>query len=246
MIAGSIPIGVVGILSREIVAGPLRNLWVVVAALIGWSVVIFVAERVATQQRGESTVRFKDAMIIGFIQCVALIPGVSRSGAAISAGLFRGLDRVTATRLSFFLAIPALVAAGAYEGISEAAAVADGVGWAPTLVATAISFGVAYLSGMLITEDLAEWNYGAYEGLTTAQIVQLRGRSWDLWADGAPRRAHVLRAVASCWLGVSIRLGGSLTLGTGSLSELGFEHHRPAILRRNCIPEPVDHSERRS
>jgi len=65
--------------------------------------------------RGEGTVNVRDGLFLGLLQCLSLIPGVSRSGATISAGLFRGLDRVTATRLSFFLAIPALTAAGLYE-----------------------------------------------------------------------------------------------------------------------------------
>jgi undecaprenyl-diphosphatase len=77
------------------------------------------------------------------VQCLALIPGVSRSGATISAGLVRGLDRVTATRLSFFLAIPALVAAGALE-LKDA--LGEGVGVGATIVGTLVSFVVAYAS----------------------------------------------------------------------------------------------------
>jgi len=88
----------------------------------------------------------KDAIIIGLFQCIALIPGVSRSGATISAGLFRDLNRVAATRLSFFLAIPALVGAGIYEGVSEASAVNETVGWLSVIVGTAVSFVVAYAS----------------------------------------------------------------------------------------------------
>ena len=76
---------------------------------------MWIAERVGKRDRPESSLNLKDAVIIGLVQCVALIPGVSRSGATISAGLLRDLDRVAATRLAFFLAIPALVAAGAYE-----------------------------------------------------------------------------------------------------------------------------------
>ena len=85
-------------------------------------------------------------MIIGLAQCIALIPGVSRSGATISVGLLRDLNRVAATRLSFFLSIPALTAAGAYEALGEASAISDSVGWVNTLVATVVSFVVAYAS----------------------------------------------------------------------------------------------------
>jgi hypothetical protein len=104
------------------------------------------AERVATQRRSETQVRLRDALVIGILQCVALIPGVSRSGATISGGLFVGLNRAAATRLSFFLSIPALVAAGGYEAATSASDVASGVGWLATGVATVVSFGVAYAS----------------------------------------------------------------------------------------------------
>lgn len=141
IIAGSIPIGVVGFLGQDIIAGPLRSLWWVAGALIGWSVVMWYAERHATQERGERQLTLTDTLVVGAMQCVALIPGVSRSGATISAGLLRGLDRVTATRLSFFLSIPALTAAGLYE-LKDA--IHGGVGLGPTVVGTAVSFVVAY------------------------------------------------------------------------------------------------------
>lgn len=146
VIAGSIPIGLVGFLGKDVIAGPLRNLWVVAAALVLWSGAMYAAERLGNQQRNEGQMRLRDALIIGFMQCIALIPGVSRSGATISAGLFCGLDRVTATRVSFFLSIPALVAAGAYEGLTAAPDISASVGWTPTAVATAVSFAVAYAS----------------------------------------------------------------------------------------------------
>ena len=144
VIAGSVPIGIVGFLAKDVISGSLRSLWVVAAALIGWSLVMAWAERVATQQRAERSLTLRDTLTVGLFQCIALVPGVSRSGATISAGLFRGLDRVTATRLSFFLSIPALTAAGAYEGISTARDISATVGWMPTLVATGVSLIVAY------------------------------------------------------------------------------------------------------
>jgi undecaprenyl-diphosphatase len=144
VIIGSLPIGVVGFLARDLISGPLRNLWVIVIALVVWSFFMYLAERVGTKNRSEASLTLTDTIVIGLMQCIALIPGVSRSGATISAGLFRGLDRVAATRLSFFLSIPALVAAGAYEGLSAASDISASVGWTPTIVATAVSFGVAY------------------------------------------------------------------------------------------------------
>lgn len=144
VLAGSVPIGVAGLLGKDLITGPLRSLWVVAAGLILWSGAMVFAERAATQQRGEKDVTLKDAVLIGLAQCIALVPGVSRSGATISAGLVLDLDRVTATRLSFFLGIPALTAAGLYE-LPEALK-GGTVGAVPLLVGTVVSFVVAYAS----------------------------------------------------------------------------------------------------
>jgi undecaprenyl-diphosphatase len=146
VILGSLPIAVVGLLAKDLITGPLRSLWVVVAALVGWSVVMIGAERLGRRNRSESAVTLSDAMVIGTMQVFALIPGVSRSGATISAGLLRDLDRVAATRISFLLGIPALTAAGVYEAATEAGAISTAVGWGPTLVATLTSLVVAYVA----------------------------------------------------------------------------------------------------
>jgi undecaprenyl-diphosphatase len=141
VIVGTIPVGIVGLLFKDVIKDDLRSLWVVAFALIGWSAVMWAAERVATQDRSEKRLNLTDAVVVGLVQCVSLIPGVSRSGATISAGLFRGLDRVTATRLSFFLSIPALLAAGIFE-LKDALGGDIPIG--VTLVGTAVSFVVAY------------------------------------------------------------------------------------------------------
>jgi undecaprenyl-diphosphatase len=146
VIVGTVPIGVVGLALKDFVSGPLRSLWVVAVALIAWSAVMVLAERRARQDRGEGSVTLTDALVVGAVQCVALVPGVSRSGATISAGLFRGLDRVAATRISFLLSIPALVAAGGLEAVTSGSDVAASVGWGPTLLATLVSLVVAYAS----------------------------------------------------------------------------------------------------
>lgn len=143
IIAGSIPIAVVGLAAKPLIEGPLRSLWVVGAALILWSAVMWWAEKRGTQERGEKKVTLTDAVMIGAMQCVSLIPGVSRSGATISAGLLRGLDRVTATRLSFFLGIPALLAAGALELMKPE--IRD-LPVGPMVVGVVVAFVVAYAS----------------------------------------------------------------------------------------------------
>lgn len=146
VVVGSIPIAVVGLAFKDVIEGPFRSLWVVAFGLIGWSAVMVFAERAATQQRDERDVRLKDGLIIGLVQIFSLIPGVSRSGATISAGLLRDIDRVTATRLAFFLGIPALTAAGILEAVTLRDEIANGVGWLATIVGTVVSFVVAYAS----------------------------------------------------------------------------------------------------
>ena len=141
VIVGTIPVGIVGLVFRDFIKNDLRTLWVVGVALIAWSGVMWAAERVARQDRSEKQLTMTDAVFIGVMQCFALIPGVSRSGATISAGLFRGLDRVTATRVSFFLSIPALLAAGIFE-LKDALGGDISVG--ETLVGTVVAFVVAY------------------------------------------------------------------------------------------------------
>jgi undecaprenyl-diphosphatase len=143
VIIGSVPIAVVGLALRGVIEGPLRNLWVVAVALVVWSGALVYAERVTRQSRHEQDITYRDALFIGLAQCVALVPGVSRSGATISAGLVRNLDRVTATRLSFLLGIPALFAAGLLE-LKKAVSTHGSLG--PTVLATVVSFVVAYVS----------------------------------------------------------------------------------------------------
>jgi undecaprenyl-diphosphatase len=146
VIVGTIPIGVVGLAAKDVISGPLRSLWVVAVALIAWSGVMIAAERLGSKKRPEESANLVDAVAIGAIQCVALVPGVSRSGATISGGLFRDLDRVAATRISFLLSIPALIAAGGLEAASQAKSVSASVGWGPTGLATLVAAVVAYAS----------------------------------------------------------------------------------------------------
>jgi len=159
---GSIPIGVAGLVFRHQIEGSLRSLWVVGFALILWSFVMYAADQAATQRRHERDFNMRDAIVMGLTQCIALIPGVSRSGATIAAGLYRGLDRITVTRMSFFLAIPALTAAGVLEAVTKASDIANGVGWGPTIVALVVSFFVAYASVAWLLRYVAGHNFGLF------------------------------------------------------------------------------------
>src|SRR5262249_10297798 len=120
VIVGSIPIGIIGLLFKDQIESGVRSLWLVSLALVLWGGVMWLADKNAKQDRHEKDTTWRDTLIIGLTQCLALVPGVSRSGATLSAGLFRGLDRVAVTRLSFFLSIPALLGAGALEAVSKA------------------------------------------------------------------------------------------------------------------------------
>lgn len=143
VIVGSIPVVVAALLGESLITGAFRNLWVVAGALIVWSVFMVLAEKVGTQERGEQQITMRDSVFMGFVQIVSLVPGVSRSGATIAAGLFAGLDRVAATRMAFFLSIPALTGAGLYE-LPDA--IAGDISVTNTVVATIVSFLVAYVA----------------------------------------------------------------------------------------------------
>ena len=159
VIAGSVPIGIVGLVAKDVITGPLRSLWVVAAALVLWSFVMLYAERRGRQVREERELTLRDAVTVGLVQCVALVPGVSRSGATISTGLLLDLDRVTATRLSFFLSIPALLAAGLYE-LKDA--IGGDIGIGPTIVGTLVSFVVAYATVAWLLRFVAGHSIGKF------------------------------------------------------------------------------------
>ena len=146
IIIGSVPIAVVGLVFKDEIETVLRSLWFVAGALIIWSGVMWLADKYATVKRVEKDTTWRDTLVIGLGQCLSLVPGVSRSGATISVGLLRGFDRVTVTKLSFFLGIPALVAAGLLEVVTKYKHISGGVGWTSTIIATVVSFGVGYVA----------------------------------------------------------------------------------------------------
>lgn len=148
VIVGFVATAVVALALKDLIEGPLRSLWFVVAGLLLWSIVMFAGDRFGKQERGEHSITWKDGLILGLVQSIALVPGVSRSGATISGALLMGIDRVTATRMSFFLGIPTLIAAGGLQAVQEASAIGapGGVGWVATIIGTVVSFVVAYAS----------------------------------------------------------------------------------------------------
>lgn len=115
LIIATIPIALLGFTFQNQIETAARNLWLVGSMLIIFGLILGRADRVGSHQRGIGQLSFRDGVIVGLAQCFALIPGVSRSGATISAGLFLGLEREAAARFAFLLAIPAVVLSGFYE-----------------------------------------------------------------------------------------------------------------------------------
>lgn len=162
IIIGSIPIAIIGILFKDEIETVLRSLWFVAIALILWSLVMWWADKKAKQNLHEEDITWRDTLAVGIAQCLALIPGVSRSGATMSAGLLRNFDRVAVTKLSFFLSIPALSAAGILQIMSKHSAIGASVGWTATIIATLISFVVAYISVAWLLKFVAKHDYSVF------------------------------------------------------------------------------------
>ena len=141
IIVGSLPIVVLGVLLKDIIENDFRNLWIIGTTLIVMGVVLGIADRVGRTDRPLGKLTMKDAVLMGAAQAMALIPGVSRSGATISMGRFLGFEREAATRFAFLLAIPAVVGAGIFE-LKEIPNGDNTYGWGPTITATVVSFVV--------------------------------------------------------------------------------------------------------
>jgi undecaprenyl-diphosphatase len=140
VIIGSVPIVVLGILFEDAIDTWLRNLWITVAMMAGVAVLLWLADRFARHTYELNQLTWSDGIAFGFAQALALIPGVSRSGATISAGLFMGYTRTAATRYAFLLAIPAVFGSGLYK--LKDIGVEPGLEWGPIIVATVVAFGV--------------------------------------------------------------------------------------------------------
>lgn len=146
VIAGSIPIGVLGLLFKDQIETDLRSLWITATMLLVFALVIMVAERVGRQERRLTQLTWKHGIFYGLWQALALVPGVSRSGGTIAGGLFMGYTREAAARYSFLLAIPAVLASGGLQVVEVLRGQAEGSGtsWGPIWAATAVAFAVGY------------------------------------------------------------------------------------------------------
>jgi undecaprenyl-diphosphatase len=144
IIVGSIPIVVLGLLFQDQIETTLRDLRIVATALIVFSLILYWADRVGAKKRELGDLTVPHGIIYGLAQAMALIPGVSRSGGTITAGLFLGYTRSAAARYSFLLAIPAVLGSGFFQAYEALTGDVEGAGvtWGPTILATVLAFGV--------------------------------------------------------------------------------------------------------
>lgn len=162
VILGTVPIGVAGLVFKHFIRNDIRNLWIIATALVVFSAVIAAAEYYGRQTRDVDEFTWRDSIVIGTAQCLALIPGVSRSGVTISAGLFMGQKREAAARFGFLLAIPAVLASGLFS--LPDAFHPEGTGQSATglqlLIGTLIALAVGYAAIAWFLKFLV--NHGMY------------------------------------------------------------------------------------
>lgn len=150
VIIGSIPIVILGLLFQDAIESYLRNLWITAAMLGGFGLLIGVVDRFARNERSLEQLTWKHGVLYGLAQCLALIPGVSRSGGTIAAGLAMGYRREAAARYAFLLAIPAVFGSGLFQ-LAKVGATDPDPQWGPIAVATIIAFfvGIAVIHWLL-------------------------------------------------------------------------------------------------
>ena len=164
VVIGSLPVAVVGLLFKKQIEGTFtKNLWVIATMMVVIALVLAIAEAVGKKQRQMQDLTVKDALIVGFAQCLALIPGSSRSGSTIMGGLFAGEARDTAARFSFLLSIPAIAASGLLE-MKEALHRLPQGSLTALAVGTVISGIVGYLSIWFLLRFLRTHTTGVFIG----------------------------------------------------------------------------------
>ncbi|MGI8645993.1 MAG: undecaprenyl-diphosphate phosphatase [Nocardioides sp.] len=158
IIIGSLPIVVLGVLLKDVIEQDFRSLWIIGTTLIVLGIVLGIADRISANRLGLRDVSLRDAVLMGLAQALALVPGVSRSGATISMGRLLSYEREAATRYAFLLAIPAVVGAGLFE-LKEIPNGDNAYGWGPTILATAVSFVVGYAAIAWLLRYVATRSY---------------------------------------------------------------------------------------
>jgi undecaprenyl-diphosphatase len=146
IIVGSLPIAALGYLGQDVIRNDFRSLWLIASTLIIFGVILGVADKYGNSNRELSNLNVRDGLLYGFAQSMALVPGVSRSGATIAMGRFLGYSRTAALRYSFLLALPAVFGSGFYElkGAVEQSSETATFTITETLLATGIAFVIGY------------------------------------------------------------------------------------------------------
>lgn len=152
IIIGSLPVVVIGLVFKDLIETQLRSLWIIAFTLIGFGIVLGIADKVGKRQRSISQLTTKHGLLFGLGQALAVIPGVSRSGGTISVGLLLGYSRQAAARYSFLLAIPAVIASGLYEFIKTVGDLDQSM-----LVATAVATVVSFVIGFSVIVALLRY-----------------------------------------------------------------------------------------
>lgn len=157
ILLGTLPVAILGLAFKDPIETAFRNLYLVGAALIVFGLVLRWADIIARHERGLAQLDARDGAFIGVAQALALIPGVSRSGATMTAGLLRGLDRQAAARYSFLLSVPAVVLSGLFElrHLGEGGGAPAG----PTALATLLAFVVGYASIAFLLRYIAHHTF---------------------------------------------------------------------------------------
>lgn len=176
IVIGTIPVSVFGLAFSNTIEDGARDLYVIGTALIVLGLVLLLAEKVGKRERDITDLTVRDGVLIGFAQALALVPGVSRSGATMTMGLFLNLDRVTAARYSFLLSVPAVVLSGLFEmrHIGDG----DGAGIGPTVLATILAFIVGYATIDFLLRWVSSHSFGifvAYRVVIGAVVLALAG-----------------------------------------------------------------------
>ncbi|WP_067464937.1 undecaprenyl-diphosphate phosphatase [Nocardia amamiensis] len=166
VIIATIPIGVLGFVFKDQIRTGARNLWLVAFMLIFFGLIIAAGEHFGRKQRPIEQLTTRDGLAMGFAQCLALIPGVSRSGATSTAGLFLGLEREAAVRFSFLLAIPAVTASGLFSLPDAFEPAGEGLNASgpQLLVATVLAFVVGYASVAWLLRFVARHSFYWFVG----------------------------------------------------------------------------------
>ncbi|KAB8289355.1 UDP pyrophosphate phosphatase [Bifidobacterium ramosum] len=165
VIVGSIPIVILGFTLQNVIETTLRNLWITVTVLFVFGVLLWVVDDRARQIKTMDDMNNRDAFLFGLGQSMALIPGVSRSGGTITVGRALGYTREAAVRLSFLMAIPAVVGSGLLEAVKAVKNYKTDAmfpGWGPTIVATIISFFVGYIVIIGFLKFVSTFSYKAF------------------------------------------------------------------------------------